>query len=375
VAMSNLYVGAGNALQALQPVEVDEETLREIQLRAKQQPHFLGEPLVVIGEAVDFPQVGGGKDGSHTLVALDVRGSVVVIDLILGVARAAQPLHSLRYASYLANLSVDELGKIAHAFISRPENLPIQRAWEEMSVEMSDEAVELSSLLATTFDRDAEDFTDNINRTQRILLAANAFETRMVEVVDWLSRNGADVRGLHYRKFMVGGQEIYFAEQVVPRLDPAIDASAESGRAAPESEEPWRVRGLPYYLDRLIPSVASQLEDLLQLVRPHTFSIDWLHKYYFLIRGARRNLRVRVYHRDRLDIGFLNATVESANEWLARYLLNEVEARVIGGYEKSPFVVTTSDTEFDDRWRAALCDWLSGSEESRQARPAAPASS
>ncbi|MFW5857841.1 MAG: hypothetical protein ACOCX4_08185 [Planctomycetota bacterium] len=359
--MSSLYVGSGNALQALQPVSLDEEALQEIKLRSKIQPHFLGEPLVVIGESEDFPQIS--RSGVHpTLLALDTRGQVVTVELKLGVARAAQPLMALRYASYVAQLSAEELGKIAHAFVNRPANIGILRAWQEANVEMSDEAVELTSLLATTFERDAEDFADVINRSQRLIIAAEGFESRMVELIAWLAANGADVRGLQYRKFMVGGQEIYFAEQVVPRIDPAVDASREHTGSAPEAEEPWRVRGLPYYIDRLVPAVGSQLEFLLTLIRPHTFSIDWSHKYYFLVRGARRNLRVRVYHRNRLDIGFFNATVEAASDFLARYNLGHFEPAVLGGYEKSPFVSTSSDTEFDDRWRAALGDWLSGAE-------------
>ncbi|MBN1257469.1 MAG: hypothetical protein JXA52_07155, partial [Planctomycetes bacterium] len=228
------------------------------------------------------------------------------------------------------------------------------------NVEMSDEAVELSSLLATSFDRDAEDFTENINSSQRIIVAAEGFDSRMVEVISWLVNNGADICGLRYRTFMVGGQEIYFAEQVVPQTDPSVDSAERKSPSPVEAEEPWRVRQMQYYTDRLIPSVANQLEELLKLIRSHTFSIDWSHKYYFLVRGARRNLRIRTYQRNRIDIGFFNASVEAVNEFINAYSLNEFEANSIGGYEKSPFVGTTSDVEFDDRWRAALCDWLSG---------------
>lgn len=356
--MSRLYVGAGDSLQALQSVEVDEEALRDIELRIKLQPHFLGEPMVVIGETADFPQMAGQED-AHTLVALDVQGQVVVIELKLGIARAQHPLQALRFASHIASLRTEDLGKIAHSFIHRPGNIGLLRAWQEENVEMSDEAVELSSLLATTFERDADDFAELVNRSQRIVVAAEAFDSGMVEIINWLAENGTDIRGLHYGKFMIGGQEIYFAEQAVPKVDPAVDATGDRTVAA-EAEEPWRTKGLPYYQDRLTPAAGAQLRNLLALIRPHAFSVAWSHKYYFVVQGARRNLRIRVYHRDRVDIGFLNVTVEGANEFLAHYGLLGVECSVIGGYEKSPFVLTTSDTEFDDRWRAVLGDWLSG---------------
>lgn len=355
--MSKLFVGAGNSLQALNAVEIDSESLSDIQLRVKLQPHFLGEALVIIGESADFPQIGSADD--HVLIALDINGNIVVIELKEGIAKSGETLSCLRYASYLAGLSVDELGKVAHSFVNRSNNISILRSWQENSVEMSDEAVELSSLLATAFERDAEDFADNINRTQRIIIAADGFDSLMVDMVEWLCKGGADVRGLHYRKFMIGGQEIFFAEQVVPKVDPAIDGTGNKKAASPEAEEPWRVKGLQYYIDRLTPSTAGQLRNLLEIVRPHTFNIDWSHKYYFIIRGARRNLRIRVYHRDRIDIGFMNAAIEGVNELLSRHHLNQVEAAVIGGYDKSPFVATTSDTEFDQRWQNFLGYWLS----------------
>ncbi|MHC4886112.1 MAG: hypothetical protein ACYTGH_13625 [Planctomycetota bacterium] len=359
--MSNLFVGAGNSLQEVTSVGLDEESLRDIETRIKLQPNFLGERLVVIGEAMDFPQVTVVEDVRY-LIALDTVGQTVVIELRLGTARNEISFQGLRFASYLAHMTNEELGKIAHAFIQRPHNLAISRAWQEAGVEMSDEAVELTSLLATAFERDADDFSEAINRVQRIIVAGEGFDARMVEMVDWLSGAGADIRGVRYRKFMVGGQEIYFAEQVVPQVDPAVDGAVSRKAAAPESDEPWRTKGLQYYMDRLVPSVGNQLESLLQMIRPHTFSIDWSHKYYFMVRGARRNLRIRLYQRNRIDIGFLNTTVEVVNEHMSRHGLSSFEATIVGGYEKSPFISTTTDLEVDDRWMRALSDWLSGTE-------------
>jgi len=357
--MGSLFVGAGDGLQPLQAVPLDEESLGEIRSRIVLQPHFLGEPMVVIGDAAEFPQLTSAE--ATTMVGLDALGRTVVLEMRVGVARSDLPLVALRYAAHLSRLSAEELGKIAHAFVTRPDNIGLQRAWRESSVEMSDEAVELSSLLATTFERDAEDFAEVVNERQRIVIAAEAFDTRMVEMIRWLAVNGLDARGLQYRKFMIGGQEIYHVEQVVPKAEPAVDA-IERGARASEAEEPWRVRGLPWYVERVIPAVGSRLQELLELVRPYTFATDWSHKYYFQIRGARRNLRVRTYQRNRLDIGFLNATVEGLAEFMAPYGIPEAEPATFGGYDKSPFLCMNSDTEFDDRWRCLLCDWLRGAE-------------
>jgi hypothetical protein len=358
--MSQLFVGAGNSLQEVQAVQLDEESLRDIATRIKLQPNFMGEPLVVIGEAADFPQIRSGSD--YTLVGVDTGGNLVVIELRQGIARSEENLNALRYAAYIATLSPEDLGKIARAFISRPANMAIARMWKDAHIEMNEETVELSSLLATAFGRDAEDFADNINRSQRIILASEGFDARMVEVVDWLGRWGADVRGVQYSKFMIGGQEIYQAQQVVPDEDPAIDRQHRRGPAASDVEEPWRVRGLSYYLERLTPAMGNKLQEFLQLTKPFTFATDWSQKYFFLLRGSRRNLRVRVYQRNRLDIGFLDTSVERVSDFLKSYRLENHEPVLFGGYEKSPFVGLTSDTELDDRWVCLLGDWLSGQE-------------
>lgn len=358
--MSQLFVGAGNSLQAIQAVSLDSEALHEVAAKVKLQPHFMGEPLVVIAEAADFPQISSSYD-EYTLVALDVNGQVVVIELNQGISRSEKPLNALRYASYIAGLGIDELGKVARAFINRPSNLAIHRLWQESNVEMSDESVELSSLLATTFSRDADDFAESINSTQRVIVAAEGFDTRMVEIIGWLSKNGSDVRGIQYQKFMIGGQEIFHAQQVVPDDDPSIDSAKSSKKTGSvEVEEPWRIKGITYYLERLTPAMGAKLEELISLVKDATFAVNWSQKYYFMVRGERQNLRIRTYQKNRLDIGFLNATTDSVTDFLRKYRLESYEPALVGGYDRSPFVSITSDTDFDNRWKEALSDWLNG---------------
>ncbi|MHC4870475.1 MAG: hypothetical protein ACYTFY_01370 [Planctomycetota bacterium] len=360
--MSQLFVGAGNSLQPIHAVGLDEEGLIEVSSRIKLQPNFMGEPLVVIAEAADFPQISCTKD-DITLVALDVNGQVVVIELNQGISKSQKTLNCLRYASYIADLSIDELGKVARAFANRPSNLAISRSWQESNVEMNDESIELSSLLATTFSRDADDFAESINSNQRVIVAAEGFDSRMVEIVDWLSDCGCDIRGIQFQKFMIGGQEIFHAQQVVPDNNPSVDSSDKKKQSGmTEVEEPWKIKGLAYYCERLTPAMGAKLEELLTLLKSDTFALNWSQKYYFLLRGNRQNLRIRTYQKNRLDIGFLNATIESINIFLRKYQLDSYEAVSIGGYDRSPFVSINSDTELDDRWKRALQDWLSGKE-------------
>jgi hypothetical protein len=364
--MSRVFTGAGRMFQEVNALPLDEEGLRDTERRIKQQPHFLGEPLAVIGEAADLPQVAPVEP--HDLLALDVHGHTVAISLTAEVADAEVATHALQLAAGAAGLRAEDLGKIAHSFIGRPANEPIRRAWEEMGVEISGESVELSSLLAAAFGRDAEDYAEAINERQRILIASGGFTSHLVNVIQFLNGAGVHIVGIRYRRYLVSGQEIFFAEQIVPTIDPAVDAPPES-RLPQEPSEPWRIKGRAHYLERLNPAAGHVLNELLVTLQPQTFSITWSHKHYFWIRGTRRNLRVRVYHRDRIELGFYNAAPQAVEEFLRRHGIEGVEVETVGGYVDSPFVSLPQEFEITEPWRAALAEWLAGDS---SAPPAVP---
>ncbi len=356
--LSKMYTGAGRLFQEIAALPMDEEGLIDIKRRIKLQPHFLGEPLVVVAEAGDFPTVS--IPGDDSMIAIDSLGRTAAITVAIGVADIDQQIASLQLAAHLSTLYSDELGKIARNFIDRPANEQLRRLWEEMDVEMSDDAVEIASLLAAAFERDAEDFTTLINNSQRIIIAAEGFSSRLVSVIQWLNAGGVNASGLRYRKYIVGGQDVFFAEQVVPTTDPAVDAPVAKQHATLENVEPWKVKGKAYHIERINPRIASLLDEILAIAKPSTFSVNWNNKYYFWIRGPRRNLRIRTYSRDRLEIGFYNAAPAAVSEFLEPYDLAALEVISIGGYSDSPFIVLGPDTRLDQRWHAMINDWLSG---------------
>lgn len=357
--MGQLFIGTGKQFHELKAVTLDAEGYRDVERRIKFQPQFLGEPLVVIAEDEDFAQLAGRN---INIIALDSMGRIVVIEMITEAGSGGSDLHALQYVSHLAMMRPEDLGKIAFNFASRPHNERLMQRWADMGVEIAGETVELASLLGATFHRDADDYATVINQEQRVIFAAERFESSLVNVIDWLVRAGADVRGLKYSKFVVSGQELYFAEQVVPSVSPAVDQPS-GGPLPQEVVEPWRSRGRSYHVERINPRLVVQLDRLLLLVRNTTFAIDWGYKYYFWIRGHRRNFRVRTYFRNHLDIGFFNASPEGVSEFLSRYGLGAIEPTMVGGYAGSPFVTVSADTKLDGRWEAALNDWLSGTEE------------
>ncbi|MDR1745010.1 MAG: hypothetical protein LBS30_04570 [Planctomycetota bacterium] len=354
--MSKMYTGSGRVFQEVSALPIDEDGLQDIKRRVKIQPHFLGEPLVVVAEAEDFPTIC--RPGDETMVAIDALGRTCAVTIAMGVADIDQQVSTLQLAAHLASITTDDIGRLARNFIDRPANEQLRRLWEDMDVEMSDDSVEIASLLAAAFERDAEDFFSLVNSSQRIIVAAEAFSSRLVGVIEWMNQHGVNAAGLRYRKFVVGGQDVFFAEQVVPKTDPAIDSP--SAPKAQESVEPWRIKGKAYHAERLNPRLAAIMDELLRATKESTFTVNWNNKYYFWIRGPRRNLRIRTYSRDRLEVGFYNAAPAAVAEFLEPYDLSGLEVVSVGGYSDSPFVAIGPDMRIDDRWIAMLNDWLSG---------------
>lgn len=355
--MSKMYTGSGRVFQEVSSLPMDEEGLQDIKRRVKIQPHFLGEPLVVVAEAEDFPSICRPND--DTMIAIDAIGRAAAVTIAMGVADIDQQVSTLQLAAHLSSLNNDEIGRIARNFIDRPANEQLRRLWEDMDVEMSEDSVEIASLLAAAFERDAEDFFSLVNNSQRIIIAAEAFSSRLVGVIEWMNRHGVNAVGLRYRKFIVGGQDVFFAEQVVPKTDPAVDAADQPKNSSGEIE-PWRVKGRAYHSERLNPRLAAIMDEIIRTTAPNTFSVNWNNKYYFWIRGPRRSLRIRTYSRDRLEIGFYNAAPAAVAEFLEPYGLGSLEVISIGGYSDSPFVALGPDMRLDERWAAMLGDWLSG---------------
>lgn len=357
--MANVFTGSGKHFQELQAVALDDSGLGEIVSRMKLQPHFLGEPLIVIAEGDNFPfkKIPGVEE----ILALDVLGRSVTIILVLGIADVGDGVDSraMELAAMAGDISADELGRITREFLKIPRNDIQRRSWDDLGIEIDDESVELSSLLAATFKRDAGDYSGMINKEQRIIIAAEGFSRRLVNVVNWLVESGVNIKGLRYQKYLVGGQEVFFAEQVIPRKDPSIDGQEDENKKA-NAIDPWRAKGKAYYLELLSPSIAIILEEMMISAKKEIFSVNYIHKYYFWMRGAKRTFRIRTYHRDRLEVGFHNATVEVVEEFMTNFKLPGVEIYTIGGYADSTFVAITSDVNFNDEWKLMIKSWLSG---------------
>ena len=358
--MAKIFTGDGRFFQELQAVQVEPESLGDITQRIKLQPQFLGEQLLVIGETSNFSMTPAAN--RRELLALDSLGRTVAVVLTTGIADVGADIDSraLELAAWAAARGPEELGKITLEFISQPANDMLRRVWTDKNVEITDETVELANLLGAMFNRDDSDFADQVNRQQRIILAAEGYTTRLVDEINWLNNSGVNIIGLRYRKYLVGGQEIFFAEQVVPRADPAVDAL--ENRGTPEQIEPWKVKGRQFYVERLMPGVAETLDKILVETRDDVFSVQWAHRHYFWLRGIRRTFRVRVYSRERLELGFYNTSTEAVGEFLDRCKLSGVEVYSLGGYSESPFIAITNDMNLSPEWIRMIKAWLSGRE-------------
>ena len=104
------------------PVKVHNTTLEKEKLLEDhledwivEDPSILAEPLMLIGRQVSIPEVNDRLD----LLALDVQGNAVVIELKRGPLKDPVDMQALRYASFISKWRFDDFEQQAKAFIGK----------------------------------------------------------------------------------------------------------------------------------------------------------------------------------------------------------------------------------------------------------------
>lgn len=349
------FVPEGESLAELKPVPLSESEL-ELERRIKACPSFLGENMVIVGEQVDFPEI---KGDAVDLVGVAGDGAVVIIELKRGKSPSDVDFQAVKYAAYLSHLDAEQLAAVASKFLHRQENQDIRRRIKELGVDLAEGQVDLPSLLAAWFRRDVSEYASSINSTQRIIIVAEEFDTRIALAIEWLSRQGVAISGREYRQVDVNGQRVLCSRQVFPspNLAEKFVPKAKASRAT----EPWKVDGRAYHLSALKPPVADALQRLIDRLGNAIVEQNWGQAYYVWLRGSGRNLLIHTYIRGSLDIGLHPTTEEGAKAFLAGYPDLNLTPKVSGGYKNSPFIRPHLDAGFpSERMVALLTDWLAG---------------
>lgn len=173
---------------------------RHLQEWIAREPAALGEELLIIQK-----EFAGFSDTQERLdlLALDRRGSVVIIENKLDDTGRDVTWQALKYASYCAALTKNDILRIFQEHLNRED--PGARAEER---------------LCEFFDApDLEEITLNAGVTQRIILVAARFRKEVTSMVLWLSNFRLRIQCFKVTPFSMGDELYMNIEQIIPTKD------------------------------------------------------------------------------------------------------------------------------------------------------------
>ncbi|WP_298742679.1 DUF4268 domain-containing protein [uncultured Brevundimonas sp.] len=191
-----------NTIQALRTVSFKELGFRErahLQEWIAREPSALGEDLLVIQK-----EFAGFSDTSERLdlLALDKQGSLVIIENKLDDTGRDVTWQALKYASYCAAMTKDEIRNIFQDYL--------QRCGDGQSAEEA---------LCAFFDEEYDDLTLNKGVSQRIILVAANFRREVTSTVLWLSNFRVRIQCFRASPFAMGEELFLSIDQIIPTKD------------------------------------------------------------------------------------------------------------------------------------------------------------
>lgn len=221
---------------------------QDLQEWAIEQPRILGEELLVItSEYAGFEDVRDRLD----ILALDSSGRVVVIELKRDRADRTADLQAIKYASYCATLTSEDIQKEYREFWSTRDG---------SSFTPEEVGQEFAEFLSEVIDTD-EPYTDEgwanfaLDDKPRILLVAGEFGTEVTAPVMWLIEEyGLDISCVKIDAYQHQGRLLLNSQQVIP-IPEAEDYMTRRREKQERQETKSRRRAINVLLDRgvLIP--------------------------------------------------------------------------------------------------------------------------
>lgn len=191
-----------NTIQALKQMSFRELGFRErahLQEWIANEPSALGEELLIIQK-----EFSGFSDTSERLdlLALDKQGCLVIIENKLDDTGRDVTWQALKYASYCAALTKDEIRAIYQDYLLR-----------------GGEAKSADESLSAFFDEDYDELILNKGVSQRIILVAANFRKEVTSTVLWLSNFRVRIQCFRATPFAMGDELFLNVEQIIPVKD------------------------------------------------------------------------------------------------------------------------------------------------------------
>ncbi len=202
---------SAESLEALEEQDLSELGILErqnLQEWTIEQPRILGEDLLVItSEYANFEDTRDRLD----ILALDKAGKVVVVELKRDRADRTTDLQAIKYASYCATLTSEDIQKDYRTFWSERDETELTP--EDVGQTFADFLSEMDNI-ALTNDGWAE---FELDQKPRIVLAAGSFGTEITAPVMWLIEEyGMDITCRRIEAYKHHGRVLLNSQQVIP---------------------------------------------------------------------------------------------------------------------------------------------------------------
>ncbi|KQY16311.1 hypothetical protein ASE23_20215 [Rhizobium sp. Root73] len=193
----------GNRIQKISPRSFSELGFRErahLQEWIANQPDSLGEDLLIIQK-----EFAGFSDTQERLdlLAIDKQGSLVVIENKLDDTGRDVTWQALKYASYCARLTTDDIRDIFQSYLDR--NVPGANAEEQLCTFLEED--------------EYQDVILNKGVTQRVMLVAANFRKEVTSTVLWLSSFKLRIQCFKISPFSQGDDLFLTIDQIIPTKD------------------------------------------------------------------------------------------------------------------------------------------------------------
>lgn len=193
---------SSNSIQPLTSVSFRELGFRErahLQEWIAREPAALGEELLIIQK-----EFAGFSDTNERLdlLALDKQGCLVIIENKLDDTGRDVTWQALKYASYCAAMTKDQIRHIYQDYLMRIG---------------SDQSAE--EALSSFFEDDYDALTLNKGVTQRIILVAANFRKEVTSTVLWLSNFRVRIQCFRAQPFRLAEQLFLTIDQIIPPKD------------------------------------------------------------------------------------------------------------------------------------------------------------
>lgn len=222
---------------------------QDLQEWAIEEPRILGEELLIItSEYANFEDTWDRLD----VLALDPTGKLVVVELKRDHADRTTDLQAIKYASYCATLTAEDVQKDYREFWS-------DRTGEEISPEDVGRVVTDFLEEETTPEVSlSEDGWANfeLDEKPRILLAAGSFGTEITAPVMWLIEEyGMDITCTRIEAYQHQGRVLLNSQQVIPVSEAEEYMTKRREKQEKQESSSRRKWGLPVLLERgiLVP--------------------------------------------------------------------------------------------------------------------------